>query len=148
MKPIIEIYTDGGCYPNPGPGGWGVVLIHGSRIKTLAGNCSETTNNRMELTAAIEALRALKTSCRITLISDSEYLVKGITLWLPGWIKRGWRTAAKKPVENQDLWLALRDETQRHDIEWKHIRGHSGDTYNEMADQLATEAREALPLDE
>lgn len=144
MKPAVTIYTDGGCWPNPGPGGWGVVLIHDGRIKKLSGNCSETTNNRMELTAAIEALRALKTSYRIMLVSDSEYLVKGITLWIEGWIKRGWRTAAKKPVENQDLWLVLHDETRRHDIEWKHIRGHTGDTYNEMADQLATEAREAL----
>lgn len=144
MKPAVTIYTDGGCWPNPGPGGWGVVLIHDGRIKKLSGNCSETTNNRMELTAAIEALRALKTSYRIMLVSDSEYLVKGITLWIERWIKRGWRTAAKKPVENQDLWLVLHDETRRHDIEWKHIRGHTGDTYNEMADQLATEAREAL----
>jgi ribonuclease HI len=144
MKPDVTIYTDGGCWPNPGPGGWGVVLIHGGRIKKLSGNCSEATNNRMELTAAIEALRALKTPCRITLISDSEYLVKGITLWVDGWIRRGWRTAAKKPVENRDLWMALREETQRHEIEWQHVRGHSGDTYNEMADRLATEARQAL----
>lgn len=142
----VTIYTDGGCYPNPGPGGWAAILIDAlrGRQKQISGNASDTTNQRMELTAAIQALQALKAPCEIVIWTDSEYLIKGITEWVPGWIKRGWRTASKKPVKNRDLWEALHVEVQRHEINWKWVRGHSGHPYNEKVDELATLAREAL----
>lgn len=146
-KPQVTIYTDGGCYPNPGPGGWAYLLIDEahSRRKTHSGNAANTTNNRMELTAAIEALRALKRPCLVTLHTDSQYLKNGITLWLPGWIANGWKTRSKKPVKNRDLWEQLQIEVRQHTMHWCWVEGHSGNAHNDRVDQLATEAREALP---
>ncbi len=144
-RPSVIIYTDGGSRPNPGPGGWGVVLIAANGTqKELSGAEPDTTNNRMELTAAIEALRALKQPCTVELHTDSEYLKRGITEWLPGWVAQNWRTAGKKPVQNQELWQALHVETQRHDIRWQWVEGHAGNAYNERVDRLATIAREKL----
>jgi len=144
-RPTVTIYTDGGSLPNPGPGGWAAVLIAGNGYtKELSGAEPDTTNNRMELTAAIEALRALKGPSRVTLYTDSEYLRKGITEWLPGWVARGWRRKGDKPVENEDLWRALHAETGRHAIDWQWVKGHAGNTYNERVDRLATEARRRL----
>ncbi|MEK6787875.1 MAG: ribonuclease HI [Pseudomonadota bacterium] len=136
----VVIHTDGACRGNPGPGGWGALLVAGEHRKQLSGFEALTTNNRMELTAALEALRALKTRCQVTLWTDSEYLRKGMSEWLPGWKARGWRTAAKAPVKNADIWQALDAEAQRHDIDWRWVKGHAGDPGNEAADQLANEA--------
>ncbi len=141
--PHIRIYTDGGCSPNPGPGGWAVILIHPRQTKELSGGDPDTTNNRMELTAAIQALSALNQPCEIEFYTDSEYLRKGITEWIAGWIANGWRRREGKqlkPVKNADLWQALHDLVQRHTIRWHWVRGHTGDTYNERADQLVSEA--------
>ncbi|MBZ0293608.1 MAG: ribonuclease HI [Anaerolineae bacterium] len=141
-KPHVTIYSDGGAKPNPGgPGGWGVLLIYGDREKELSGGEASTTNNRMELTAACEALEALKQPCEVTFYTDSEYVQRGISEWLPGWIRRGWKTASRQPVKNQDLWERLHEATQRHDIEWCWVRGHDGNEHNERVDQLATKAR-------
>ncbi len=140
MAKTVEIYTDGACRGNPGPGGWGAVLIAGDRQKTLYGGERLTTNNRMELTAAIEALRALRGRQRVNLHTDSKYLMDGIRTWLPGWKRRGWQTAAKKPVKNQDLWQALDEVASKHDVTWKWVRGHSGHPGNEAADALANRA--------
>lgn len=140
MIETVEIYTDGACRGNPGPGGWGAVLSAGERQKTLYGGERLTTNNRMELTAAIEALRALRGRQRVNLHTDSRYLMDGIRAWLPGWKRRGWQTAAKKPVKNQDLWQALDEVASRHDVTWKWVRGHSGHPGNEAADALANRA--------
>jgi len=137
----IQIYTDGGCDPNPGPGGWGAVLIYGLKTLELSGADAATTNNRMELTAAIQALSALKRPCSITLNTDSRYLQKGISEWIPAWKKHGWRKANGQPVENQDLWQALDNQVNRHQVEWHWVKGHNGHPINERADQLATEAR-------
>ncbi len=137
MIKIVEIYTDGACRGNPGPGGWGVLLISGRRRKTLHGGDAETTNNRMELTAAIEALNALRKSRHVILHTDSKYVMDGINDWLPRWKERGWKTAAKKPVKNQDLWMALDKAVARHEITWKWVRGHDGNAGNEEADALA-----------
>ena len=137
MTPAIEIYTDGACRGNPGPGGWGVLLISGGHRKTLHGGEPETTNNRMELTAAIEALNALKRSSRVVLHTDSKYVIDGINNWMPNWKKRDWKTAAKKPVKNQDLWQALDKATERHEIDWRWVKGHDGNPGNEVADELA-----------
>ena len=137
MPDTIDIYTDGACRGNPGPGGWGAVLIAGSRRKTLHGGETGTTNNRMELTAAIRALTALKGRRRVRLYTDSRYVMDGIREWLPNWKKRGWKTAAKKPVKNQDLWQALDEAASRHEVEWHWVRGHTGDPGNEEADRLA-----------
>ena len=137
MTPSVEIYTDGACRGNPGPGGWGAVLIAGKHRKTLHGGEPETTNNRMELMAAIEALNALKGSSQVVLHTDSKYVMHGITEWMANWKKRGWKTAAKKPVKNQDLWQALDEAIARHDIQWKWVKGHSGNDGNEQADALA-----------
>ncbi len=137
MTRRVEIYTDGACRGNPGPGGWGALLIAGAHRKTLHGGDPETTNNRMELTAAIEALNALKRPCKVNLHTDSRYVMQGITEWLEGWKQRGWKTAAKKPVKNRDLWQALDEAQQRHDINWKWVKGHDGDPGNEEADALA-----------
>lgn len=137
MTERIDIYTDGACRGNPGPGGWGAVLIAGERKKTLHGGDVETTNNRMELTAAIEALKALRGSRAVRLYTDSRYVMDGIGKWMPNWKKRGWKTAGKKPVKNQDLWQALDAETQRHDIDWRWVKGHAGNPGNEEADALA-----------
>lgn len=137
MTRTVEIYTDGACRGNPGPGGWGAVLVAGEHRKTLHGGERQTTNNRMELTAAIEALRALKGRQQVVLYTDSKYLMDGIRSWLPGWKKRGWKTAAKKPVKNQDLWQTLDAAAAKHDVTWKWVKGHSGHAGNEAADALA-----------
>ena len=141
--PAVEIWTDGGCKPNPGPGGWGAVLRFGAVERELSGSEAATTNNRMELTAAA-ALEALKRPCRVVLHTDSEYLRNGITRWHQGWVRRNWRNAAGDPVANMDLWRRVLDAAAPHEIEWKWVRGHAGDAMNERADRLATEARRAL----
>jgi len=140
----VEIYTDGGCDPNPGPGGWGAVLIFGGQTKEISGADPHTTNNRMELTAAIEALKVLQRPCDIVLHTDSQYLRRGITEWLPQWQARGWRRANGQPVRNQDLWQDLAQEIERHQVDWRWIKGHSGHRYNERADRLAAQARRRL----
>lgn len=140
----VEIYTDGACRGNPGPGGWGAVLKAGDHEKELMGAESSTTNNRMELIAAIEALRALKQPCRVRLHTDSQYLRQGITEWINGWKSRGWQTAAKKAVKNQELWRALDEEAARHQVDWEWVRGHAGDPGNERADKLANRAIDEL----
>ena len=137
MTKIIEIYTDGACRGNPGPGGWGVLLIAGKHRKTMHGGEPETTNNRMELTAAIEALNALKADSNVILHTDSKYVMDGINEWMPNWKKRDWKTAARKPVKNQDLWQLLDAAVERHDIEWRWVKGHDGNPGNERADELA-----------
>lgn len=136
----VDIYTDGACRGNPGPGGWGAVLKAGDREREILGAERATTNNRMELTAAIEALRALKRPCRVRLHTDSQYLRKGITEWINGWKRRGWKTAGRKDVKNQELWRALDAETARHEVEWIWVKGHAGDPENERADRLANRA--------
>jgi len=142
--PQVTIYTDGGCDPNPGPGGWGAILVCGIKTKELSGAEPATTNNRMELTAAIEALRALRQPCRVTLYTDSQYLKRGITEWLPQWQAKGWRRSRGQPVENADLWQELLRQAQVHQIEWQWLRGHLGHPLNERADRLAHEARRRL----
>ena len=138
----VEIYTDGACRGNPGPGGWGAVLRHGAHEKTLCGGEAETTNNRMELMAAIQALEALRSPCEVTLYTDSVYVRNGITEWLDGWRRRGWKTASKQPVKNRELWQRLDAAAQRHRIDWRWVRGHSGNAGNEHADQLANQGLE------
>jgi ribonuclease HI len=133
----VEAFTDGACRGNPGPGGWGVVLRSGSREKELWGGELATTNNRMELTAAIEALKALNKPCRVALYTDSTYVRSGITEWVRAWRARDWRTADRKPVKNQDLWQALSELAEGHEVEWHWVRGHSGHPENERADALA-----------
>ncbi len=140
----VTIYTDGGAKPNPGVGGWGALLMFGEHQKELSGGEKKTTNNQMELTAAIVALETLNRPCEVELFTDSEYLKKGITQWIPTWKRNGWKTSAKKPVKNQDLWQRLDAATQRHTIKWKWTKGHAGNQYNEHVDQLATRARERL----
>jgi ribonuclease HI len=138
LQDVVEIYTDGACKGNPGKGGWGAVLSFRGTEKTLHGGETMTTNNRMELTAVIRALEALKKpGCKVVLHSDSKYVLNGIEQWLPGWKQRGWKTAAKKPVLNQDLWQRLDALSQAHDIDWRWVKGHSGDVGNERADELA-----------
>jgi ribonuclease HI len=149
--PRVTIYTDGGCRPNPGPGGWGVVILEkGADPVELSGAEAEATNNRMELRAAIEALRALDAPHRVELVTDSEYLRKGVTEWLDGWRQRGWTTAGRKAVANRDLWEALDRELERHRVEWRWVKGHAGDRWNERADELASDAmpRPELPVDD
>jgi len=133
----VEIYADGACKGNPGPGGWGVLLRYGSREKSLYGGEAATTNNRMELTAVIEALRALKRASRVAVYTDSQYVQKGITEWLPNWKRRGWKTSAGTPVKNLDLWQVLDDLVSRHEVQWHWVRGHAGHAGNEEADRLA-----------
>jgi ribonuclease HI len=133
----VRIYTDGACSGNPGPGGWGVLLQYGDSEKELCGGERQTTNNRMELMAAITALETLKEPCRITLYTDSKYVMDGITQWMKGWKAKGWKTAAKKPVKNQDLWIRLDEAITRHHIEWQWVKGHAGNAGNERADALA-----------
>jgi ribonuclease HI len=145
LTQVIEIYTDGACRGNPGPGGWGALLIAGKRQKTMHGGDPETTNNRMELTAAIEALNALKGHSNVILHTDSKYVMDGINEWMPNWKERGWKTAAKKPVKNKDLWQALDEATGRHDIDWRWVKGHDGNPGNEMADELANRGIDELP---
>lgn len=144
LTDIIEIYTDGACRGNPGPGGWGAVLISGERRKTMYGGDPETTNNRMELTAAIEALNALNGSRTVRLHTDSKYVMDGIRQWMPNWKKRDWKTSAKKPVKNRDLWQALDEATARHKIDWRWVRGHTGVPGNEEADALANRGIDEL----
>ena len=145
MTRTIEIYTDGACRGNPGPGGWGVLLIAGEHRKTMHGGEAETTNNRMELTAAIEALNALKRDESVVLYTDSKYVMDGIRSWLPNWKKRGWKTAARKPVKNKDLWQALDKAVSRHDVRWVWVKGHDGNPGNEEADALANRGIDELP---
>jgi ribonuclease HI len=133
----VAIWTDGACSGNPGPGGWGAILRHGGRERELCGGEAPTTNNRMELTAAIEALEALKRPCRVALHTDSQYLRGGVTGWIHRWKRNGWRTADKKPVKNEDLWRRLDDAVARHEVDWRWVKGHAGDKMNERADALA-----------
>ncbi|MEH3158748.1 MAG: ribonuclease HI [Sphingomonas taxi] len=137
---LVEIATDGACKGNPGPGGWGALLRFGAHEKELSGGEALTTNNRMELTAAIEALKVLTRPCRIRLSTDSKYVMDGLTRWIHGWRKNGWRTADKKPVKNAELWQALFAETQKHEIEWIWVKGHAGHPDNERVDKLASDA--------
>jgi ribonuclease HI len=140
----IEIFTDGACSGNPGPGGWGAILRWRGHEKELSGGEAETTNNRMELMAAIAALEALKRPSKVELTSGSTYLRDGITKWIHGWRAKGWKTAAKKPVKNQDLWQRLDEAAKRHEVSWHWVRGHDGHAENERADQLAREAIKSL----
>ncbi|GAB0113059.1 ribonuclease HI [Acidisoma sp. C75] len=140
----VEIWTDGGAKPNPGPGGWGAILRFGTAEKELSGAERQTTNNRMELTAAAEALTALTRPCRVVLHTDSEYLRNGITRWTTGWVRKNWRNAAGDPVANIDLWQRILAAAAQHEVEWRWVRGHAGDPMNERADQLATRAREEM----
>ncbi|WP_417613769.1 ribonuclease HI [Parasphingorhabdus sp.] len=137
---IVEIATDGACKGNPGPGGWGALIRHGETEKEISGGEPNTTNNRMELRAAIEALNALNRPCSVKLSIDSKYVKDGITKWIFGWQKNGWRTAARKPVKNADLWQDLLKAVERHQIEWLWVKGHAGNADNERADQLASDA--------
>ena len=134
---IVYIYTDGACKGNPGPGGWGAVLKYGDSVKEIKGSAKNTTNNIMELTAVIEALRSLTRSCHIIITTDSNYVKDGITEWIHQWKKKKWTTANKNPVKNKELWQALEEETHRHKIKWEWVKGHSGHTENERADELA-----------
>ncbi len=138
--PLVEIFSDGACSGNPGPGGWGTLLRCGEHVRELSGYEPETTNNRMELMAAIAGLEALKRPCRVRLTTDSQYLKKGMTEWLPGWIRRGWKNAQKKPVANRDLWERLLELEKQHQIEWCWVRGHAGHPENERCDELARQA--------
>lgn len=133
----VEAHTDGACLGNPGPGGWGALLRYGQREKTFSGGEAATTNNRMELMAAIAALEALTEPCIVTLHTDSRYVQQGISEWLPGWIRRGWKTAAGAAVKNQDLWQRLAEAANRHQVDWRWVKGHAGDPDNERVDQLA-----------
>ena len=141
---LVEIFTDGACRGNPGPGGWGVLLRYGTEERSLFGGEKETTNNRMELTAVIEGLAALTQPCQVILTSDSTYVLKGIQEWMPSWKKRGWKTASKKPVKNVDLWQKLDRVIGEHKIEWRWVKGHSGHRENEIADQLANQGIDDL----
>src|SRR5690606_26902341 len=140
----VEVFTDGACRGNPGPGGWGALLRYGGKEKSLYGGEAMTTNNRMELTAAIEALKALRESCEVVLTTDSQYVRQGITQWIAGWKQKGWRTAARQPVKNVDLWQALDEQTRRHQIDWRWVKGHSGHRENEIADCLANRGIDEL----
>lgn len=138
----VEIFTDGACSGNPGPGGWGAILRYNGFVKELSGGEADTTNNRMELRAAIEALGALKERCQVELYTDSSYVKDGISGWIEGWKRNGWKTAAKKPVKNDDLWQALDEARKRHQVTWNWIKGHAGHPENERADELARIAME------
>lgn len=137
MTPSVVIYTDGACSGNPGPGGWGAILMSGSHSKEIKGGERDTTNNRMELMAAIQALESLKKPCAVDLHTDSQYVMKGISEWIHGWKKRGWTTADKKPVKNDDLWKRLDTARLRHQVKWHWVKGHAGHELNERADELA-----------
>jgi ribonuclease HI len=140
----IEIFTDGACRGNPGPGGWGALIRYKNIEKEFYGGEQQTTNNRMELTAAIEGLKAVKDRCEISLTTDSQYVRKGITEWLTNWKAKGWKTASKKPVKNVDLWQALDEQAARHNVQWHWVKGHSGHRENELADQLANRGIDEL----
>lgn len=144
MEKNVDLFTDGACRGNPGNGGWGVLLRYGGHEKELYGGERETTNNRMELTAVIMGLRQLKQPCRVRITTDSRYVMQGATEWLEGWKRRNWRTAAKKPVLNQDLWRRLDGLATEHEIDWQWVRGHSGHPENEKADQLANRGIDEL----
>ena len=137
MTPEVVIYTDGACSGNPGPGGWGALLIFGGHRKDICGGEPDTTNNRMELMAAIQALEALTKPCKVELHTDSTYVMKGISEWIHNWKKRGWKTADKKPVKNEDLWRRLDQARLRHEVDWRWVKGHAGHEFNEHADALA-----------
>jgi ribonuclease HI len=137
MMKTVQLITDGACIGNPGPGGWAAILRHGSRTREMHGYAPQTTNNRMELTAAIAALEALKRPAVVKLHTDSQYLRDGVTAWMGNWKRNGWRTRDRKPVKNDDLWRRLDEATQRHEIDWRWVRGHAGDPMNERADELA-----------
>ena len=142
MDQLVEIYSDGACSGNPGPGGYGAVSVYGNARKEISGYERQTTNNRMEMTAVIEALRQLKRPSKIKIMTDSSYLVKGMTQWIPGWIRRNWVNSQKKPVLNRDLWETLIELCKDHDVEWQWIKGHAGHPMNERADQLAVAERD------
>ncbi|MGI9364259.1 MAG: ribonuclease HI [Rhizobiaceae bacterium] len=142
----VEIWTDGACSGNPGPGGWGALLRFGEHEKELSGGDFETTNNRMELMAAIEALNALKQACKVDLYTDSQYVKGGMTGWVEGWKRNGWRTASKKPVKNAELWKALDEAVSRHEINWYWVKGHAGHAENERADELARSGMEPYKM--
>lgn len=148
----VIIYTDGGCIGNPGPGGWAAILRYGENERELSGRFRNTTNNRMELRAAVEALETLKRPCRVTIYTDSEYLRNGITQWIRKWMSNGWRTAEKKPVKNKDLWLRLVAAVARHEpaggVTWQWTRGHAGDPLNERVDRLANHAAQSVTADD
>ena len=144
MTKPVEIYTDGACSGNPGPGGWGTILRFGDVEKELHGGEEDTTNNRMELTAVIKGLQALTRPCKITVYTDSKYVMDGVTKWLEGWVRKGWKTASKKKVKNQDLWEVMYQELKNHDVSWKWVKGHSGHPENERADELARRFQENL----
>lgn len=141
---VVEIYTDGACKGNPGPGGWGALLIYKGAEKELWGGEPNTTNNRMELMAAICALIAFTRPCSVRLVTDSQYVMKGIQEWMPNWKKRGWKTSTKEPVKNADLWQALDEQVNRHQVQWQWVRGHTGHPGNEKADQLANRGVEEV----
>ena len=139
-QPLVEIFTDGSCSGNPGPGGYGAILKFGKKVKEISGCETETTNNRMELTAVIQAFRQLKKPCRVRLFSDSVYVVKGMTEWIPGWIKKNWMNARKEPVINRDLWEVLLKASRPHKVEWIWVKGHHGHKENERCDEMARNA--------
>jgi ribonuclease HI len=140
----VEIHTDGACLGNPGPGGWGALLRYKGRERELSGGEADTTNNRMELMAAIQALETLTEGCDVDLYTDSQYVRQGITEWMPGWVRRGWKTAGGDPVKNRDLWERLQAATQRHRVEWHWVKGHNGHPENERVDVLARDAATAI----
>lgn len=144
MSNVIEAFTDGACRGNPGPGGWGVLLRYNGHEKRLFGGEAETTNNRMELMAVIKALESLNKQCKVKVTSDSQYVLKGINEWMDNWKKRGWKTAAKKPVKNVDLWQRLDKARENHNVEWVWVKGHSGHIENEIADELANQGIDEL----
>lgn len=139
---IVEIFCDGACSGNPGPGGYGSIMRYSGHVKELSGGARDTTNNRMEMTAAIEALRQLKRPCKVIITTDSQYLVKGMTEWIAGWQRKGWQNSKKEPVVNKDLWEQLLSLSKSHSVQWKWVKGHAGHAENERCDQLA---REAIP---
>jgi ribonuclease HI len=139
----IEIFTDGACKGNPGPGGWGAIIRYGTHEKEISGGDADTTNNRMELSAAIHALNALIEPCQVSLYTDSKYVCDGITKWVPGWQRNGWKNASKQPVRNAELWHDLIEASSRHEIQWRWVKGHSGHPENDRADRLASDAAEA-----
>ena len=144
MGKRVELYTDGACRGNPGPGGWGAVLRYNGVEKQLYGGEIETTNNRMELLAVINALKSLKRSCQVLITTDSQYVKNGITQWIENWKRKGWKTANRKPVKNQDLWRELDEEVAKHEVEWAWVKGHSGHPENELADELANRGIDEL----
>jgi ribonuclease HI len=141
---VVEAYTDGGCRGNPGPGGWGVLLKYGNHVKELSGSALDTTNNQMELMAAIQAFEVLTRPCKVKITTDSQYVKNGITQWIEGWKRKGWKTAANNPVKNQELWMRLDKAIEQHDVEWCWVKGHSGHPENERVDELANLAMDQI----